>query len=164
MIIEEMIARLPEYHKALIKMWFERSQTQEGYRFSMFDKLVSLWISFNALYSHTAGTFVDRDGINWIKREKDYFQPRFRELLEKNREFKDHLLEMTKYSIPHHPSGNKKSIKNIKNFGEIIEAIYQIRNNLFHGYKRFDLPEDQELVRRAFLILTELLGPVVKRM
>ncbi len=50
------------------------------------------------------------------------------------------------------------TINDVNNFSEVLELIYVIRCNLFHGQKLFEDPRDRELVRHAFGVLSRLFG------
>lgn len=47
-------------------------------------------------------------------------------------------------------------IKSLDDFDSVIEAVYQIRNNLFHGRKGHNICRDQNLVKVGYNILTDI--------
>ena len=49
-------------------------------------------------------------------------------------------------------------------FHKLMDVIYQIRNNLFHGHKSPDDKDDQESVTLAYSILSPLLRPFVDKL
>ena len=59
-------------------------------------------------------------------------------------------------------SNKAKEIGNIENLGEVLEVIYQIRCNLFHGAKDLEDERDHDLVKLAYDILTELFKKIVE--
>ncbi len=48
------------------------------------------------------------------------------------------------------------NIKDLNNWNNIIEAVYTIRNNLFHGHKQHSRDRDNELVKAGYPILRRL--------
>jgi hypothetical protein len=52
-------------------------------------------------------------------------------------------------------------ITDIKEFGQILAAIYQVRCNLFHGQKDPGNSHDRELVELSFGILSKVFKPIV---
>ena len=49
-------------------------------------------------------------------------------------------------------------------FSKLLEVIYVIRNNLFHGHKSPDDRRDEKLVTLAYDILSPLLKPFVEKL
>jgi hypothetical protein len=52
-------------------------------------------------------------------------------------------------------------IRGIEDFHNIVEGVYQIRCNLFHGGKRADDIRDQKLVKVSAAILRKWIGNLV---
>lgn len=46
--------------------------------------------------------------------------------------------------------------EDLNNLGNVIEAVYWARNNLFHGDKRYSFEKDQKLVKVAYEILVDI--------
>ena len=59
--------------------------------------------------------------------------------------------------------GQSKSISNINSFDELLDVIYQVRCNLFHGQKSAIDANDRELVDLAFHILSKIFKPMALR-
>jgi len=51
---------------------------------------------------------------------------------------------------------SKVSIKDLDDYKNVIGAIYWIRNNLFHGDKRYSFERDQKLVEVGYEILLDI--------
>ena len=57
--------------------------------------------------------------------------------------------------------GESEQISSIHNIDQVLDVIYQIRCNLFHGQKSMIDPHDHELVDLAFHILSKILRPAI---
>lgn len=153
--------------RKLIVNWFRRSQGESVNEFNSFDRFVSLWISFNAWGKYESRIESDRDMIQWAKFDGDLTN-RFAELFRKDSEFSKDVNAL-KSLCPiqrHRPyRGTREvNITNINNFSEVLEAIYVIRCNFFHGSKAIDDKRDQTLVELAFKILSKLFSEKVKEL
>lgn len=145
---------LIDYHEFELK-WLDRAKRQdkivdEG------DKFISLWIAFNGWMKRNFGEEKsDRDLIERVKKFQN-IKGVFETLKSGNNEFFETLEELSKHSI-----ANMKFIKKsneIKRydgtFESLIEAVYQIRCNLFHGRKNpVEDNKDYKLVCLAYDIL-----------
>ena len=155
----------PVYLENLILNWVNRSQGR-SMEFTAFDKFISLWIAFNAWVTYKSNSDRDIDMIEWVKKKSE-LPNMFKNLIESNKVFVSDLQSLKAKCpvIDMRPrrKAKKKSINDIKNFNEVIDVIYQIRCNLFHGQKGADEQRDLELVDLAFRVLTEIFGrPIVE--
>lgn len=139
-----------EHLNRLVDHWFKRA-VGENIQFDDFDRFVSLWIAFNAwgtakLDSNLITSFrnligTDQSFLNEVKMLKD-------------------LCPVTRGK--HYRRSDSATISDVNNFPEVLEVIYVIRNNLFHGEK-LDDPRDRALVLHAFGILSKLFEKVKSR-
>jgi hypothetical protein len=153
----------------IIKNWFDRA-TGKTIEFSIFDKFISLWISFNAWGAHTTQTNKDRDMIENLK-ENVILKDTYIKLLNENSDFKacvkalmeecpvydDRFIDSREYYE------NAKHFNDLNNFDQLLEIIYQVRCNLFHGRKNIDEKRDQKLVELCFKILHDLFCSIPKK-
>ena len=58
---------------------------------------------------------------------------------------------------PNHQNDPKKQIRDIKNLKNVIEVIYQVRNNLFHGSKDVNEINDRAIVEFSGVVLYHIL-------
>ena len=88
----------------------------------------------------------------------------FDKLKTSDHEFQRDLGRLAIYQVldmrPGHEN-ESRSIKDTKDFGQLLDVIYLIRCNLFHGRKSEIDPHDRELVELAFRILSGVFKPVI---
>lgn len=154
---------LIDYHEFELK-WLDRAKrhdkiVDEG------DKFISLWIAFNGWMKRTFGE--DKRDIKLIEAVKHFQRLKqiFDAVKDNNEKFAKNLEELGKHSIADMRffRNNKKVVRYNGTFESLIEAIYRIRCNLFHGRK--DLNEDRkdyELVCLAYKILLLLFEEYIK--
>ena len=96
-----------------------------------------LWVCFNSIIRKKYGeTLGDRTLINKAKEDR-HWKSIFKKVW-KNPGFKQLFLELATYSIENMKDQHPRRIKEIDNysFEDLIEVVYQIRCNLFHGRKK----------------------------
>jgi hypothetical protein len=101
--------------------------------------------------------------IDTLKQRNDLTQEHSR-LMKNDSEFRKDLNRLAVFRVydMRYPmrTDKTKNITNTENFGEVLEVIYQVRCNLFHGKKSMDDPHDKELVELSYRILTNLFKPI----
>jgi len=162
-----MIEMYPTFtHEELIVQWFKRSQKQRVRKFTVFDQFISLWFAFNSWGTYLSKEDRDTDMFNWIKRNTKLPQI-FEELTKSNPEFISKLQRLSQYEVldmrPRH-QGESKSISDLHSLDQVLQVIYQIRCNLFHGQKSMIDPHDKELVELAFCILSRIFEPIINQL
>lgn len=162
-----MNQNLARDEKMFIKTWLYRASTKR--KMDRADQFISLWISFNAWlksrYGHNLpdSTSIEKVGNNKelesifddIKKEKQY-----RKKLERIK-----LYNITDMRYPQNKNRNKRVESGEREFSSLMEAIYQIRCNLFHGRKNVSEKEgkDWELVYLAYDLLFPIFDSYLKR-
>jgi len=144
------------YLRQIVVRWFKKSQdNQQG--LDDFDRFIALWISFDAWGCNESGA-MERSMINWVAGSSmaQVFRKAWPQLEP------DLIALKSKGPIPNYVTGNPVTINNLRDFKEVMEAIYLIRNNLFHGHKSPDDKDDQEFVNLAYHIMSVLLEPFAK--
>ena len=147
-----------EYLNNLVDHWFRRA-VGENIQFDDFDRFVSLWIAFNAWGNYVLSKDNDRQMIEAAKidtRLNTWFQ----NLMRSDPSFMTEV-KMLKDQCPvtrskRYRGSYEATIANVNNFPEVLEVIYAIRCNLFHGEKQFDSPRNRQLVSHALVILSKL--------
>jgi hypothetical protein len=133
--------------KALIKVWWEKG-TRETDKFSRF---LFFWICFNAWLAYCSNKITDRQMINWLKsssaNRSDLSQTY--QKLQTKKEFKTYLKSLSRLSPIYDPRGiyDPVNVRDENDFPNVVEAIYRIRCNLFHGSKEAHVARDQNLVQ-----------------
>lgn len=148
-------------YSIFIRKWIERSERKIGNDFiDIGDCFISLWIAFNALLKSKYGEgLTDRKLIEKIILDEEIIKV-FNEVKEKNISAQEALEVLGQYDIldMRDPYNVAKKINYDGSFKLLIEGLYQIRCNLFHGRK--DVNEDKkdiELVSSAYGVLLPIL-------
>lgn len=123
---------------------------------------MSLWLAFNAWGTYESKKDKDFEMLSWIKTNTDL--PNIhRKLVKEDQDYLQRVNRLSQYEVldmrPGH-QGQSKSIRNINSLDELLDVIYQIRCNLFHGQKSEIDPRDRELVDLAFHILSRIFKPL----
>lgn len=123
------------------------------------DRFISLWIAFNGWMSGKFGEdTADGNKIRSVKKMQD-FQEVFERLREDNLSFKECLDKIEGISVVNMQfRKNREQVYRYDGtFESLIEVIYRVRCNLFHGRKNIDEDKkDIELVRLAYRVLLPL--------
>ena len=147
------------YLREIVVKWFDRSQDSKTWP-SVFDRFIFLWIAFDAWGSNESIMINDKM-VDWAKTSP------MKDIFKKIRpEIESHLKGLQKKGdIPNHMvEGATIRLHDPHDFHKLMDVIYQIRNNLFHGHKSPDDKDDQEFVTLAYSILSPLLRPFVDKL
>ena len=154
---------LKKYLK-LIESWHKMAEKQSDY----FLKFILEYISFNAWVKQQNSQkdlfTKERNMINAIKLNKSiikcYLKIVDKDLIKDLIEILDnHPIENVKY--PDDSNWNGKII-NTQDFAGIIEFIYRVRNNLFHGDKQMNFERDEKLVKYGYKLLQPLMNMAIR--
>jgi len=150
-------------HEDLIIDWFKRSQNEETRGFTVFDKFISLWFAFNSWGTYSTKKAKDWQMLNAVKKEPRLLTSYGKSITE-DPEFLKAVKRLAEYKVldmrPGHET-ESRSIDDIGNFGQILDVIYLIRCNLFHGRKSEIDAHDKELVELAYHILSRVFRPII---
>jgi len=144
----------------LIFSWYKRS-TEEDY----FSKFIFLYLDFNAslMKKFFVNSREDRQEIESLKKA-DKIKETYFSLIEINREivvsFESLIIELQGKHL-RNTSRNKGEIKEIiikdaQDWSNLIEFVYTVRNNLFHGTKNPEEFRDWSMVCYAYILLKPL--------
>lgn len=148
------IPRMPTDH---IRKWYLRSQGKK-IKFSTVDRFISLWIAFLSWSEFESNGDTDREIIQWLKKTP-FVLGIFRELLH-DQQFHSTLKELRGVPIHRYVKDEQVVIDSIKNLDQVLEFIYVMRCNLFHGHE--DL-EDDYLISHCFTILSMIFAKIMER-
>lgn len=148
------IRRMPRDH---IKKWYSRSQGK-SIEFSIVDRFVSLWIAFVSWSEFESKGETDREIIQWLKKST-FVNKIFRDL-EKDKGFYEALRELRGIPVHRYIKDEQVSIDNIKDLNQVLEFIYVVRCNLFHGHG--DL-EDDYLIAHCFTLLNKIFSKILEK-
>lgn len=145
----------------LVKLWHERA-TAERDEFSRF---VFCYFCFNAIISNLSGEETDRGALRWTYENPNAIQDAFAHLLSG-----DYFCRQIGYlqklgPIPTHrlaPRPQAIEILDCRSVREVLDFIYQVRCNLFHGRKIPNNVEDLKLVRASGIILHKIIGRIAR--
>lgn len=147
--------------RRLVKGWYEKSRL-EGDAVS---KFVFLWICFNAVLTHESNKISDRGMIDWLKERgtnRSAIGAAFKEATA-SEVFQRNLRSLVALAPIEDPRGINRAIRinGPNDFSNIIEGIYRVRCNLFHGSKRADAVRDQKLIIVCSRLLSKWIGNTV---
>jgi hypothetical protein len=145
----------------LVKGWHQRSRT-EG---DLTTKFVFLWFCFNAWLAFESNEDTDREMIDWLKdprATRSKLRASYNLALDSS-VFLGHLKTLAAYG-PISSTGRRQRVVQMESaddFLNIVDGIYQVRCNLFHGGKESGNARDDKLVRVCALILEKWVGNLV---
>lgn len=160
----------------IIDTWYKMAQGESVQQSDVFFQFIAVWIAFNALYVSTSISSRGNEKSN--KRTSDKAQVQCFAGIAKVRDWHLHLvrvdgdykkaiaklaatgvLDMNSWKF------NKKveGITDFDNLNEVLNCVYQVRCNLFHGGKPPENPRDRELVSCSYTIISKLIQPFLNQ-
>ena len=149
--------------QSLVTGWHQRARRERNDPISQF---VFLWICFNAWLSYESGLDADAAMLSWLKgaaRERSQLVTSF-DLATASDTFRTNLRALAGLSPIHGTRRSNPRVVHIagdQDFDGIVDGIYQVRCNLFHGGKRANDARDQKLVMASARILEKWVGNLV---
>jgi hypothetical protein len=147
--------------KDLVDKWYQsrgKNETDPFYRF------LCLWICFNAWLDFRANQVNDRQMIDWLKQQDETTSEIILayENMTKTTSGAQSLQNLATASPIRDPKGGRPDILVDPNDREsVIEGIYRIRCNLFHGGKSSSDLRDEKLVNYADAVLNKWLSELL---
>lgn len=121
-----------------------------------FVRFIASWIAFNSIYE------------SLFPNNKEYIQidniSNYQELLDAHSQllsiaFYENAIDYIAIAgVYDNRSGRQKTVDQARSLNRVIEAIYQIRCNLFHGSKDRSNDRDRELCIAGFVVITNLIS------
>jgi hypothetical protein len=137
--------------KNIVQTWYKKGTLETD----PFNKFICFWISFNAIYMSRYPVDGDKACIREVKKDA-HFTSEYKNLL-KGHAFQNKITALIALgTITNEKNGDRYSFST-NDFPALIEVLYQIRNNLFHGGKNVSEQRDLDVVSAAHPILSELL-------
>jgi hypothetical protein len=137
--------------KEKIGWWLIKARNQKD----PFVRFILYWFCFNTWLTNLSNKDNDRQAIDWfinndscLKRAtENFWHSNQTQSILRNLQNQRAVYDMR--------PGRHKSveIENINDLGQVVNYIYQIRCNLFHGSKNPNDPRDQSLVELSSMIL-----------
>jgi len=147
-------------HEWLIRSRRRESKVDDG------DRFISLWIAFNGWMRGKYGENLN-DGVLVSKtKQNNELEHTFHYLKENSSSFSKLLDELSSYRVANMRNPNRESDTKHYNgtYQTLIETIYSIRCNLFHGRKNIeDNEKDYKLVVLANRILRRLFTEYLRK-
>lgn len=113
--------------------------------------------------AHLSSKNQDSEMKKWLKLNNNLLKDAFTDLLN-SKSFLEYLYSLKKLSpITDNRNNNQKRkvvITDPQNFDQILDAIYQIRCNFFHGTKNLDEKRDVMLIEYSTRILEKWIGAI----
>ncbi len=151
---------MDEKVKRLIKSWRAKAKSERD----VFSRFVFLYFCFNATIANLSEKESDAQMINWICANDNPLKSRFLQLIDlENHYYFSQRLTVLKQLTPVHSNLKNKpaiTINGIRNFEEVIRAIYYVRCNLFHGCKSPNDARDYKLAKVSGDILQKLISAI----
>jgi len=135
--------------------WIERAKNETD----PFNKFISYWVAFNCWYSSRYP--YKRDG-ECIKKIKDDVNNGSLSLVFED-ECKNSLNNLKLKSSRKVLQDRNPSPISIKNNGGVINWVYIVRNNLFHGNKLDSNERDKVIIEAANKIMEKIISELVKK-
>lgn len=153
--------------RQVLVTWKKRSDDEEDpyLRFFILYMIFNGWLSAEAQLNGFTGT-QDRAKLNWLK-TSDSKLVSYWANFSLDPDLSNELLELK--FVRNSRTGNYeeefylKKLKDLNNFNKIVEFVYQVRNNLFHGTKPYYLEgRNYQLVKSCSEILNIWIDFVLK--
>ena len=163
-----------EYYSSdeIERAFYEASQNQNP----SFVRFTLLYASFNSRISRDSKKIYDPEMIAWVKCQDSRYRIRFQRLMRENKEFRSLVRRLLNIRVINFRELKKREeakrkgkqrnnqpeyryLKNENDFDSLIDIIYQVRCNLFHGMKNIRAEMERELINTCYLILNELYQP-----
>ena len=142
----------------LIKTWYQRARRSNADPVS---KFVFLWFCMNAWLAFESQMDRDADMLRWLKQTSGSPLRTAYAVAYKSETFRGQLSALAKSPISdvrvRRPNPDVV-ISSIEDFDGIVDGIYRVRCNLFHGGKRADDPRDTKLVLVCSRLLERWVG------
>lgn len=115
-----------------------------------FSRFICYWIAFNCwLYTNT-NEVRDRKALEKLYQNHNLYK-NFRKIVKENRFLLEKLLDVC--PVENSRNYRKKTIKNLEEFREVVDVLYQVRCNLFHGSKLDIDKRDCDVIKVSMPVL-----------
>ncbi|MCP6718953.1 MAG: HEPN domain-containing protein [Patescibacteria group bacterium] len=134
-------------YQKIIETWIKKGDLEND----SFSRFICYWIAFNCwLYTKTNEVH-DRVALSKLYQQEYLFKD-FQKLVTKNENLFAELVKVC--PIENNRIGNiNKPINDVEKFNEVVDVLYEIRCNLFHGSKTDTNKRDIEVAKAATPVL-----------
>lgn len=152
--------------KERVLRWLERARGRDRLDDDIFDRFICAWIAFNGWYHITVGDFADREAIRTLSRSTEV-AVLYGKLLEASdftaaeASFRALWPIKTTRTPRNHPSCDHGA-EAPRDVPHLLDALYAVRCNLFHGMKHPEERRDREVVAAALGVLVPLADALVE--
>ena len=133
----------------IAKDWIDKGDSEQH----CFDQFICYWISFNCFYSTLTRIESDKEAIKKIREGGEYSVYYTSDFKEKYSKELNNLRNIGSLLKGYSKSEYKPKISSKFKFEEVIELLYKIRNNLFHGNKSIQRERDVKVIENAVPVL-----------
>ena len=140
-----------------MKVWNDRASKERD----PVSKFVFLWFCFNATIAFESNEDYDSEMIKWLKtRPTHSLLLRSYESASGSSFFLNTLQTFADLSPIEDPRGGRKAVRinGDADFAGVLDGLYRVRCNLFHGSKRANDARDTKLVKTSARILEKWIG------
>lgn len=142
-----------------VESWFELASEGRIERADSFFRFVAVWIAFNVLYtSRHSDDAGDWNQVRSFAGEAMAID-RHRHLLEHDADYGRAIGILRDCGVYDVQSGRRWRIHDTKYLTSVVNCLYQVRCNLFHGVKMPEDPRDERLVAASYTIVSQLIKP-----
>ena len=134
-----------ENHKKIINGLIKRGDKEIDYFF----KFISYWIAFNCWLVAKTNEDRDRDALDKLYKESGLYGNFSNIINGNNKKLFDDLADIR----PIENKGTRHFLNNVNDFKEVMNFLYAIRCNLFHGRKSDNNERDCEVINAAAPVL-----------
>lgn len=153
------------YYDRFIPEWIKRAERKDV-MVDNADRFMALWVAFNGWLKKKYGeSRTDKMLIHKAK-ENEELKSIFETNKTGNDEYKIYLTRLEQYSVRdmRKPDDENRNKEYNGSYESLIEVIYQIRCNLFHGRKNVDEDEkDYELIEMAYHLLLPIFKEALRK-
>ena len=148
--------------KELIINWYNNRARNEQ---EPYFKFLCLWICFNAWLEHESTKSTDRAMIDWLKGAQSNTSELWAsyEVMLKTTTGEQNVINLMNSCPIGGSRGAPVIINSSTDSDNIIESIYRIRCNLFHGGKAEGSSRDEKLVTYANNILSKWISDLISK-
>lgn len=145
----------------LVEGWHQRARREADH----ISKFVFLWFCFNAWLAYESGEDTDREMINWLVRPQAATS-RLRagfDVASRSDVFVGCLKTLADLSPITSTGHRRREVRTVSpdDFASIVEGVYRVRCNLFHGGKQASDLRDEKLVTVCARILEKWVSSLV---
>lgn len=126
-------------------------------------KFFYFYLCFNIIMANLSNENSDRRMLNWIESNDNVLKDSFTQRLEYKAflEQVNYLQRLCPVIDSRQNADREVTITDPRNFTEIVEVVYQVRCNFFHGNKPIGIHRNQELIKTCSLLLKYWLEQVI---